>query len=45
MAEEKRPGFFARLFGGLTKSRNQIKENLDEAFGCSVIDEDFYEGL
>lgn len=45
MAEEKRPGFFARLFGGLTKSRNQIKENLDEAFGCSVIDEDFYEAL
>ena len=45
MAEEKRPGFFARLFGGLTKSRNQIKENLDEAFGCSVIDEDFYDAL
>ena len=45
MAEEKRPGFFARLFGGLTKSRNQMKENLDEAFGCSVIDEDFYDAL
>jgi fused signal recognition particle receptor len=37
--------FFSRLFKGLTKSRNQISDNLDEAFGCEVIDDDFYDNL
>ncbi|MDO4622145.1 MAG: signal recognition particle-docking protein FtsY [Eubacteriales bacterium] len=44
MAEEKK-GFFGRLFSGLTKTRKSMNENLDEAFGCSVIDEEFYDRL
>ena len=38
-------GFFSRLFKGLTKSRQNITENLDEAFGCSEINDEFYENL
>lgn len=38
-------GFFSRLFKGLTKSRDSINENLDEAFGCSEINDEFYENL
>ena len=42
---EKKPGFFGRLFAGLRKSRNSLRENLDEAFGCDTIDDEFYECL
>ena len=42
---EKKPGFFSRLFAGLRKSRNSLQENLDEAFGCDTIDDEFYECL
>lgn len=42
---EKKPGFFGRLFAGLRKSRNTLQENLDEAFGCDTIDDEFYECL
>ena len=42
---EKKQGFFGRLFSGLTKSRNRLQENLDEAFGCDTIDDTFYENL
>ncbi|MCF0145895.1 MAG: signal recognition particle-docking protein FtsY [Eubacterium sp.] len=42
---EKKRGFFGRLFAGLKKSRNKLQENLDEAFGCDKIDEEFYECL
>lgn len=42
---EKKPGFFGRLFAGLRKSRNSLQENLDEAFGCETIDDEFYECL
>ena len=42
---EKKPGFFGRLFAGLRKSRNSLQENLDEAFGCDTIDDEFYECL
>ena len=42
---EKKRGFFGRLFAGLTKSRSNLQENLDEAFGCEVIDDEFYECL
>ena len=42
---EKKKGFFGRLFAGLTKSRQNFQENLDEAFGCDKIDEEFYECL
>ena len=38
-------GFFSRLFLGLTKSRKQMSEGLDEAFGCSEINDEFYENL
>lgn len=38
-------GFFSRLFKGLSKTRDSINENLDEAFGCSEIDDEFYECL
>ena len=37
--------FFSRLFKGLTKSRNTISENLDEAFGCEEINDEFYDNL
>ena len=39
---EKKPGLFGRLFAGLRKSRNSLQENLDEAFGCDTIDDEFY---
>ena len=42
---EKKKGFFGRLFSGLSKSRTQLQENLDEAFGCEAIDDEFYECL
>ena len=42
---EKKPGLFGRLFAGLRKSRNSLQENLDEAFGCDTIDDEFYECL
>ncbi len=38
-------GFFSRLFNGLTKTRNSMNENLEEAFGCSEINDEFYENL
>ncbi len=38
-------GFFSRLFSGLTKTRNSVNENLEEAFGCSEINDEFYENL
>jgi len=44
--EEKKPGFFARLVKGLTKTRDNIVSGLDSIFsGFSKIDEDFYEEL
>ena len=45
MSEEKK-GFFARLKEGLTKTRNNIVNNIDSVFsGFSNIDDDFYEEL
>lgn len=42
----KKPGFFARLFRGMTKSRNSIGEGIERAFtSYEKIDEDFYEDL
>ena len=38
-------GFFSRLFKGLTKSRKTISDNLDMAFGCTEINDTFYENL
>ena len=39
-------GFFERLKRGLTKSRSNILENMDELFGESApINDDFYEEL
>ena len=39
-------GFFERLRNGLSKSRNQMAEQMDELFGAGrPIDEDFYEEL
>ena len=38
-------GFFSRLFKGLTKSRKSMSENLDMAFGCTEINDTFYENL
>ena len=39
-------GFFDRLKKGLTKSRNQLSEHMDELFGAGrPIDDDFYEEL
>ncbi len=44
MAEKK--GFFARLFAGLTKTRETFVKSIDRVFmGFSSIDEDFYEEL
>ena len=46
MAEEnKRRGFFGKLKDGLTKTRNNIMTNVDEVFGFTEIDEDFWEEL
>lgn len=45
MSEEKK-GFFSRLKDGLTKTRNNIVNGIDDLFyGYSMIDEDFYEEL
>lgn len=44
MGEKK--GFFGRLIGGLTKTRDSLKAGIDSIFsGFSEIDEDFYEEL
>jgi fused signal recognition particle receptor len=47
MEEEKEKlGFFGRLKAGLTKTRNNIVQGIDNVFsGFSNIDEDFYEEL
>ncbi len=42
---DEKKGFFKRLTEGLTKTRNNIKNGLDQIFGNSEIDEDFYEEL
>ena len=44
MAEEKK-GFFKRLKGGLSKTRNSIVDSFSSVFGASHIDDDFYEEL
>ena len=45
MSEEKK-GFFARLKEGLTKTRDNIVNNIDSVFsGFTNIDDDFYEEL
>lgn len=45
MAEEKK-GFFKRLVGGLTKTRDQIAQSFDHLFhGFSELDDDFYDEL
>ena len=45
-SKEKKKGFFARLKEGLTKTRNNIVNNIDSVFsGFSNIDDDFYEEL
>ena len=39
-------GFFDRLRNGLSKSRNQMNEYMDDLFAAGrPIDEDFYEEL
>lgn len=44
MSEKK--GFFKKLMGGLTKTRDNLKSGIDSLFnGFSEIDEDFYEEL
>lgn len=44
MSEKK--GFFGKLIGGLTKTRDNLKSGIDSIFsGFSEIDEDFYEEL
>ena len=44
--KEKKMGFFGRLKAGLTKTRNNIVQGIDNVFnGFSSIDEDFYEEL
>lgn len=45
MAEEQRRGFFGKLVDGLTKTRNNIMTGVDEVFGLTEIDEDFWEEL
>lgn len=43
---EKKPGFFQRLKNGLTKTRNNIVNGIDNVFsGFSNIDDDFYDEL
>lgn len=43
--EEQRRGFFGKLKNGLTKTRNNIMTGVDEVFGLTEIDEDFWEEL
>ncbi len=42
---EKKPGFFARLKQGLTKTRDNIASGFSSVFTENEIDEDFYEEL
>ncbi len=44
--EEKKKGFFSRLFAGLSKTRDSLKSGFDSLFsGFSKLDDDFYEEL
>lgn len=43
--KEKKKGFFARLFAGLSKTRDSLNSNMDGVFSYARIDEDFYEDL
>ncbi len=43
--EAPRQGFFARLAGGMTKTRDKLAGNLNNLFKENEIDEDFYEEL
>lgn len=44
--KEKKPGFFARLVAGLTKTRDSFVSGIDSIFsGFSSIDDDFYEEI
>lgn len=44
--EEHKPGFFKRLVAGLTKTRTQLTESLNQIFkGHSELDDDFYDEL
>jgi fused signal recognition particle receptor len=46
LEEPKKPGFFKRLFQGLTKTRDNFVKNMDYVFrGFTNIDDDFYEEL
>ncbi|MGI6118549.1 MAG: signal recognition particle-docking protein FtsY [Bilifractor sp.] len=46
MADEPKQGFFSRLWGGLTKSRDQFSSGLSSAFqDFTKADEDFFEKL
>lgn len=46
MEEQKaKKGFFGKLVQGLTKTRNNIMSGVDEVFGLTEIDEDFWEEL
>ncbi len=46
MAEEKKKGFFGRLFAGLSKTRDSIASGLNSIFSAfSSIDDDFYDEL
>ena len=46
MSEEKKKGLFARLFQGLSKTRGNLTDKVDELVeSTEVIDEDFYEEL
>ena len=44
-SEEKKEGFWARLFKGLFKSRKSLREKLAYIFGGVEIDDEFYEDL
>ena len=44
--EEKKKGFFAKLFDGLSKTRDALVRGKENVFsGYDAIDEDFYEEL
>ena len=46
MNEEKKPGLFARLRAGLSKTRGNMTEKVDEVVrGNPKVDDDFYESL
>lgn len=43
---KEKPGFFKRLVSGLTKTRNQLTDSLNQIFhGHSELDDDFYDEL